>query len=105
MNLKQFERTKSELKRSFYQLNKINGKTIILRKRILNWERENTLSGLENVFGKNRKGLRVKSLKSRGVFCKTHGRRGILQLGLLDRESVAQIRSRGGVKAGQPELG
>ena len=66
----QFERIKSELKRSFYELNKINGKTVILRKRILNWGGENTLSGLEDVFGQNRKGLRVKSLKSWGFFAK-----------------------------------
>jgi len=35
MNLTQFERVKSELKRIFYELNKTSGKTINYEKRIL----------------------------------------------------------------------
>jgi len=51
----QLERSKSELKRSFYELNKINGKTLNLRKRILNYAVENTFSNLENVIGESAK--------------------------------------------------
>ena len=58
-NLTQFEWIKSELKRSFYEQNKSNGITVILRKCILN------LSGRKYAFGVRKrileicKGLRV----------------------------------------------
>ena len=51
----QLERFKSELKWSFYEQNRINGKTVDLRKRFLNCANENTLSNLENVIGESAK--------------------------------------------------
>jgi len=65
----------------------------------------NTLSELENVFGKSAKDCGLTLLKPGGLFCKNHGRRGIFQFRPSDFIWTAKTRSGWGKGAGRPELG
>jgi hypothetical protein len=57
MNLTQLERIKSELKRRFYAQNKFSGKTVNIRKHIIDLPRRNTLSKHGSVFRGLRQGM------------------------------------------------
>jgi len=54
----------NEAKRSFYEYDKINGKTVILRKRILNLREREYAFGVRKRILEICKGLRVDSLKT-----------------------------------------
>jgi hypothetical protein len=67
MNPTKFEWMKTELKRRFYELNKISGKLVNIRKRISIQSDAFTFSEREGEFLEIRFGLRVLYLKMSGA--------------------------------------
>ena len=84
MNLTQLEWIKSELKRSFYEQNKISGKSIN------KWIEIN-----QNLDFKSGVDFGFKINKLDELLCKISSRRGIMNTGSLDLDQTVQNRSGG----------